>query len=251
MFGNLIESWKAKKAIHKLEKHPIYGAVLIQLRDVLNDTSKGLGASYSEEGKSALMFDVISDIERTLLQPNQVQVARMRCISFMLSASEFGVLLMQPPTGFKYISGELKSKIPELAKVDTKLEEFFYGIDPTPTSFDDMYSSLLVRFWILHLYMSSYNVVRMGLGDNHVNPSKDWYKVCYLSFCASQENRYRALLGMPSMIEGSCADLKAIMLETWINRAEEGHKELRLVWEKSWVDAFDEPSPFAAEGSFQ
>lgn len=244
MFGKLIEIWNARKAIKELERHPIYGTVLLQLRGTLNDTSNGLGKTYSDTGKQQLIQNVLADIEQVLAQPNPAQAARIRCIEFMLAASKFDVLILQPPTPFKYISGELKPKIPELAKLDKELEEYFYGLDPSPTSFVDMWDAVLMRYWIMHLYMCCYNTVRIAHDDYHTDPQKDWFKVTYISFCVWHENMYRGLLGMPSLIEGNMADLKAIAFSTWINRAQEGHKELRLAWEKSWEDSFCEPNPF-------
>lgn len=138
MFGKLIENWKVKKVVKDLEQYPIYGLVLKLFRETLSDTSNGLGKNYSEDGKPELMQKVLADIEQVLAQPNPVQAVRMRTIEFMLLAAKFDVLVMQPPTPFKYLLGEFKPKIPELAKLDKELEEYFYGLDPTPISFDDM-----------------------------------------------------------------------------------------------------------------
>jgi hypothetical protein len=244
MFGKLIDDWKARNSASELEKHPIFGPVLNQLRDSLNDKTQGIGKHFSDEGKQKIILECVDDIGNVLEQPNQIQVCRLRAMEFMLLSSKFDVLIMQPPTTNGLLSGELKQRIPELAKVDKELEEYFFGLDNTPTTFDEMWDAVLMRYWVMHLYMNAYNIVRYKLGDMHTNPTKDWFRVCYLSFCIWQENTYRHELNLPPLIEGDSADLKGIMFSSWINRAQEGCKELRLAWEKSWEDCFKEPSPF-------
>ena len=244
MFGKLIEGWKARKAVQELEKHPVYGVVLLSLRETLSDTSQGIGKYWSQEGKEGLIRDVLQDIERSLSQPNPTQAVRMRAIDFMLEAAQFDVLIMQPPTNNPELSGELKAHIPELAKLDPLLEKFFYNLDSGPTDFNGMWDAILMRYWLRHLYMNAYNMVRCSVDDWYKDRTKDWFRPCYTSFCIWLEDGYRQKLGLPSMIQGEQADMKSIMYSTWMNRAEEGHKELRLVWEKSWQDVFHAPSQF-------
>lgn len=244
MLQNLLNSWKARRAASHLERHPIFGRVTRYAREILNDTTKGLGQHWSESGKQELLLNLLSDLKKVLAQPNPAQAVRMRTLEFMLLAAQFDVLVMQPPTPFPGLSGKLKSHIPDLAKKDQDLEEFFYGFNPTPETFNDMWDAVLFRYWVLHLNMNAYNQARIALGDWHEDSKKDWFRPCYTSLCVWQENRYRTLLGLPSAISGHDFDLKAIMHSTWMNRAEEGHRELRLVWEKSWEEAFSEPSPY-------
>jgi hypothetical protein len=241
---NLIGSWKGRRAAKQLERNPIYGPIVRYARAVLNDRSQGIGKVWSEDGKRKLLEGLLADVAQVLAEPNPAQAVRMRAIEFMLIAAQFDVLIMQPPTPFKGLSGELKPRIPELAKKDKELEEFFYGIDPAPTTFDGMWDSVLMRYWAMNLNLNSYNQARVALGDWHDDRKKDWFRPCYTSLCIWQENTYRRQLGLPSVIGGDLEDLKAIMHSTWINRAKEGHKELRLVWEKSWEEAFKEPSPY-------
>jgi hypothetical protein len=245
VFKKLADAWRARVLVKQVEKHPVSGLVLSHLRNVLNDRSQGLGQHWSEEGKQKLVGDLLADIDQQLLQPDPTLAVRMRTIEFMLLASSFDVLVMQHPSKFSGISGELKLHIPKLATLNTDLREFFYSMDPTPTEFNDMWDAVLLRYWVLHLYMSSYQVARVALGDYHSDATKDWFRPCYMSFCIWHENTYRQELGLPSVVAGDQPDLRAIMHSTWMNRAQEGHKELRLVWEDSWIEIFHEPSPFA------
>lgn len=244
MFKNLINAYRARKDIKKLEAHPIYGAVLMTLRERLNDTSQGIGKHWSEEAKPRVISDILKDIDQRLAQPNPVQAVRMRLIELTLMTAGFEVLLMEKPPPFEGISGELKEHIPLLAKLNSELGKFFYSLDGTMTKFNDQWDACLAGYWIQHLYMSAYNIVRAGLNDYHRDQKKDWFKACYLSFCIWQEQKYRTDLGLPTVIPGTTPEMRARAHCSWIDRAEEGHTELRFVWEKSWQVAFNEPSPF-------
>jgi len=253
MFNKLIEIWKTREAIKETKANPILGAVLVHLRDVFNDKSKGLGKYWSEDGKARLTNQILTDIQEALSQPNPVQATRMRILALMLETAKFQVLVIPPSpesdsTGirdYEGVTGELKASIPELVKEDDELEEFFYGLDETPTTPSDMWDVVLRRYWVLHLYMNTYNLVRIALDDWHKEEKKDWFLPCYISMCIWQEDQYRKKLGMPSAISGDHPDWKALMHSTWKNRLEEGDKEVRLAWEKSWTDVFNEPSPYS------
>ncbi|MFM0007621.1 hypothetical protein PQR57_42615 [Paraburkholderia dipogonis] len=150
---------------------------------------------------------------------------------------------MQPPTPFEGISGELKPKIPELARTDKELGDFFYGLDKPVKSFDEMWDAVSMRYWVMNLYVNAYNTVRCALGDYHADKTKDWLRPCYTSFCIWHENTYRTGLSLPSAIPGGAGELRALMHSSWMNRAQEGRQHLRLAWEQSWEECFNERSP--------
>src|SRR5258706_6713685 len=191
MLSELLESWKARRSIKELERHPIYKLVLLYVRSVFNDKSQGIDQHWSEDGKRKLVITLIEDLQRVLALPNPAQAIRMRAIEFMLIAAQFDVLIMQPPGPFKGLSGELKSHIATLGKKNKYLEEFFYGINPTPTTFDEFWDAALSRYWATHLYMNAYNQARLALGDYNADKSKDWFLPCYTSLCIWQESIYR------------------------------------------------------------
>jgi len=245
LIANLVQGWRGKRAVEVIARHPVLGTALSYVRDTLNDTTQGIGKHWSDKGKQKLLAQVVGDVEKCLNQPNPVQVVRMRTIEFMLLAAQFDVLIMQTPTKHKWLSGELKQYIPELAKSDATLREFFGEQEEPPTDFNSMWDLVLMRYWVLNLHMSAFNQARFALDDGSKDPTKDWFRPCYYSLCIWQENTYRTELGMPLSIDGAQADLKSTMLSTWIQRADEGHKLLRHEWENSWEDTFKEPSPFA------
>ncbi|MGY6125392.1 hypothetical protein ACW9YV_07835 [Paraburkholderia strydomiana] len=245
MLSKIVERLKVNKLVKAIERDPLRGPALTLLRDVLNDKRQGLAKNFSEEGKQRLTAECLTDIDNVLAQSNPVQAVRMRTIEFMLLSAKFDVLVMQPPTIFQGLSGELKPRIPDLARSDKELGDFFYGLDEPMDSFDKMWDAVLMRYWVMNLYVNAYNTVRCALGDYQADKTKDWLRPCYISFCIWHENTYRTSLALPSVISGENCDMRALMHSTWMNRAEEGEKFLRRSWEQSWEECFGEQSPYA------
>ncbi|WP_175836174.1 hypothetical protein [Burkholderia multivorans] len=245
MFKRIAEGWKARQIAKAIDGHPVLGKVLSHLRDVLNDTSQGLGKHFSEAGKEHLVTECLADIDRQLSQPNPALAVRMRLLEFMILSAQFDVLVMQPPTPFEGLSGELRPHIPTLKESDKDLREFFYGLDSPVTSPDDMWDAVLFRYWVMNLYVNAYNIARIVLQDFHTDKTKDWLRPCYISLCIWQENSYRQCLGLPAVIPGDDPAIRAIGHSVWMNLAQQGHQHLRLEWENAWEDMFKEPSPYA------
>jgi hypothetical protein len=252
MFGKLIETWQARKAVKLIENHPILGEALRYLRNAANDTSQGFGKYYSDDGKAQIVTRIIDEMQQLLAGPNPAQAIRMRTCEFMLITAETQVLVIDPPpapdvTGlrnFEGITGELQARIPELTKANEGLEKFFYSLSNEPKSFQDYLDVIEYRYFSMHLSMSAYNKARIALGDKHANVKRDWFRPAFTSFCIWQENTYREELSMPRAISGDDADLKALLHSTWMNRLQEGIPDPRLAWEKSWEKTFKGPSPY-------
>lgn len=247
MFAKLFGSSKSRSVgTTALERPPALTIVLDHVRSVLNDRSQGLGRHWSDDGKAKLATDILSDAQAVLESADPLQATRTRILELMLMCARFDVLVMEPPTRFAGLSGDLKARIPELAERDKDLEEYFYGLNPTPTSFDAMWNAVLVRYWVIHIGMNAFNFMRAPLGDWNSDPNKDWFAPCYTSLCIWQEHLYRQELGLPTVVpgDGGGLSLRAVMHSTWIQRVQEGHRQPRLVWEKSWTEAFEEPSPY-------
>lgn len=244
MFTSIANFFGAKKATQQVEKYGLINFVENNQRDLLNNPEFGI-SKWTQQGKEELLQKCLADVQQELNKPDPKQAVRMRCFSIFIEAARYDVLVQQPPTGCKYLLGELKEFIPELAIKDSDLSNFFYSFEKSPSTFDEMWDLVITRYWILYFHQSAFNIVRFKLGDMHTDPTKDWFRVAYQSLCIYQEYQYRKILGLSSNIDGSNADLKSIIYSTWINRAEEGHQNLRKVWEESWVDCFKNASPYS------
>jgi hypothetical protein len=243
MFDRFRATWQLLKTGTAVKpKSPLESAVQYA-RSVLDDKSQGLGKEWSKEGKEKLLSDLISDIRNVLATPNPVQAVQMRMIEFALMTAKFDVLVMQNPTSFRGVSGELKSHISALASVDDELRQLFS--DTAASSEEQMWDAVLARYWVMHLYMSTYNIIRINLHDHPDDPARDWLKPCYRSLCAWQEYNYREDLSLPTILEGNNADIKHLAYFGWIRLAEEGHKDLLTEWEKLWVSTCHEPSSYS------
>ena len=230
-----------KKSINSREGDLILGAALITMRELANDHSVGVGKCYDEEQKDKLIFDCLVDIEKTLFEKNKIKAVRLRLMNLMLSCAEMDVLLMKPPTMHKFLSGALEEKIVDLFNANESLQKDLQPGLPTQFTFEDLKNEIMHRHILCHFYMSAYNTVRISLKDFVDDPKKDWFRVCYISFCIWQEDVYRRDLNMPLLVENPS---QTIALSGWASIATEDTDDLRESFETRWKICFNEHSPF-------
>lgn len=242
MFDAIINYWKVHRARSAIMQHPVLGLAARHMTEMLSDTTGGIGKYFSEEGKNKIYTDMLVEIDQLLVQPDPLKAIRMRTMDFMLLASKYDVLQVRGQTTIKEVSGELYKYIPQLVKADKELEDLlcaYSADDGTPEKIGDV---VYCNYYVNHFRMSAYNAARQGLRDVHFDDRKDWFVACYMSFCIWQENRYRTLLTLPSLIAEDPTTLKSIAYSSaWIKCVEDGHKVLRAAFEKTWESAFQEP----------
>lgn len=250
MLSKLSQRRKAKKAAKALEKHPVLGAVLKHLRTSL--AAQPLGDDKSEAGQLTLCMNILRDVEQSINVAEPIQETRLRAFHMMNETAMLAVLIIPPPpatdnSGLRHydgVSGELKDYIPRLADAENELRDFFRRMKPTPVTRDTMVAAITTRHDIRNLVLSSYNIARCKLGDYKKDPTRDWFKPCYISQCIHKEHVYRQKLGLPPSILGKYADLRALTHSSWSLRIQDGVKDLRGEWEKTWNETFHEPSPY-------
>lgn len=224
-------------------RHPVLGLVARHMTDMLCDKTDGVGKHFSEKGKNEIYTNMLVEIDQLLVKPDPLMAIRIRTMDFMLLVAKFDVLYVRGQTTIKEVSGELYKYTPQLAKLDKQLEEAFYSYGADDGNSEKMDAAVYFNYFVNHFRMSAYNAARQGLRDVHCDARKDWFVACYMSFCIWQENQYRKLLGLPSLIADDPFTLKSIAYGTiWGTCVEEGHKELRFAFEKTWESAFHEPS---------
>jgi hypothetical protein len=259
MFKRWSDALKSKRAVSAVENDPVRGPALRYMREVLNDRTQGVGKYWSEEGKPGLIADVLADIDTALSNPEGRELAvRMRTIEHILGCADFQVLVIEPapaddPTGLRAvegITGALKAHLPAIVEQDDSLrayvESFRNRSDDAEQAGEQtpLWDIVLMRYFVLHFYMSTFNCVRVQLGDYNRDRKRDWFKPALTSSCIFAEANYRKRLGLSSALPQADADMRLLMHSTWANRAQEGHADLRSAWSESWRDVFDEPSPF-------
>ena len=254
MFRTLVGSYKEIRTLKKITGHPVLGPVFHDLRETLNDTSKGLGKYASVDDKTSLYDKVLTQVQGAIALPDPTRGVRLKLIEIMMQTAAYQVLVIPPRPeldesglrSFEGITGELKSRIPELAEKDDHLKELFYSLDNTAKDIKDMVDAILLQYWTSSLYLSAFHVARCALKDYHNDPYQDWYRPCFISQCIWMESNYRNTLGLPSALCGSLPEIRALLHASWFKLIEGGVQELRLAWEESWTAAFHEPSPYGA-----
>jgi hypothetical protein len=247
LFKSIATYWNPQKKSEGIEKHPIYGPVLSSSIKLLSNSEFGLSRHWSENGKTELLNNVISDIQEQFQKPNPRRALRTRCLECFIEAARFDVLIMKPPTQHRHLSGQMGNYIAELQTKDQYLQEFLDSFTNRPTELNDVHDYILNKYWILYFHINALNIARSLGGDCPQDPKSDWFGVSYLSLCIWTEDRYRNTLGLPSSIDGENSFWKSLAHSEWVQVLEEDQENPRQIWEQRWWDKFAEPSPFSGD----
>jgi hypothetical protein len=252
MFRKLVGLYREAQVLKGVKEHPVLGPVFHHVRDVLADNTKGVGKYWTDDSKNSLLNKILAEVRVSLTHANPKYCVRRKTFDFMCETATCQVLVVPPKpeadeSGLRSqegITGELKARIPELVERDNQLGELFSCLDEPVTTFDEMFNVVLLRYCVSHLWLGAFHVARCALKDYHDDPSKDWYRPCFVSQCICRESSYRKALGLSSALSGSLPDIRALMHSHWLDLIESGVQELRLEWENSWTATFHEPSPY-------
>lgn len=243
--------WRDTRRTAKLiHDNPILGATLDSAAKTLNDKSAGLGKYLSDSEKANLLERVAKETLLIISSDNPVQAARLKLGDWVCNTALLEVLVLDENTGWKFllsvkgISGELKSHLLELSKVNEDLSKLVFHMKGAVTQ-DHLRDVLMFRYWESHLFMQAFNVVRLRLGDMSLSKATDWFKPFFISMCIFAESIYRDELGLPSAFDGK-ERVSPLAHSTWMNLIEKGEKELRWAWERQWESDFHlGASPYA------
>jgi hypothetical protein len=216
---------------------------------VVNEQSEEL-SEITGANKRRLCEDILSDVAESLAQPEPILAVRRRLTNYATLTAYDDVLARTPrQSEFRGITGLLRSRLPELARINPRLREFLSqgpgGLDGA----DQMAELLRARGIVFNLWTRAYNVARIELGDWDNDKSRDWYgpyRIARSIFC---EYAYRRELGMAPNIpsadrpgDGAAefaayGDFDKVVLE--------GHEHPRPVWESRWESLLHYPCPLA------
>lgn len=237
---------------------PIYGAAVDLLNSVLDNPDEPFFSKISAEEREELRSGFLASVRNALATENPVATVRNRFGNLICMVANFNVIIA---TGeylmFEGISGELRSRVSEIAEKDEALKEYFNGLTIPPNTPTEMIQELTNCVYVRNLQMTTYGAVRIALGDYDEDRTKDWARPFIISQQIFMEWNYRKSLGMPSNIPGDDKDApfdyerpfepsfyKALMHSRWPEIISAGHKHPRLIWEQEWESMIGEPSPF-------
>jgi hypothetical protein len=236
----------------------VYETAVELLNLVLDNPTEPFFSELPVEVREELRSNTLEGVRHTLAKENTVEAVRNAWGNLIILVSNFNVLIaVGEYVMFDGISGELRSRIPELAEKDDDLKAYFEGLEKPPSTPRQMLEEIANCVFVRNLQLQTYDAMRIFLGDYDKDRKKDWLRPFLVSQQIFIEWSYRKKLGMPSNITGDDKDTpfnherpfetsfyKAIMHSRWPEILEAGHKNPRLVWEKEWEAQFGEPSPF-------
>jgi len=242
MLGKIINKARTKYAVHRLNKMPTiqYGSKAIDTYWTGNhEIIKDFSVEFIEERGEYLMGEVI----KIATSSDPKMVNREKLTNHVISYAQLQVLVIPPPpaedqTGLRGqpgITGELKSRLLDLAQKDKTLREFMHGYD-TPRTWDDVWNPVLLEYRWRNACINVFNQVRLAFDDVNFEKEKDWFKPFVAAMCASQEHHYRMSIGMPPSLPYSedemGATMYAVAMSTFSYRVMEGIRYPDIEWKK-------------------
>ncbi len=235
-----------------------YGTAVELLNLVLDNPTEPFFSDLPAEDRERLRIKILEQVRHNLAKENTVAAVRNAWAHLVILVSNFNVLIAEGEyVMFEGISGELQSRIPELAEKDDDLKKYFEGLEKPPSTPRQMLEEIGNCVFVRNLQLQTYDAMRIFLGDYDKDRKKDWLRPFLVSQQIFIEWSYRKTLGMPTNIPGDDKDApfnherpfepsfyKALMHSRWPEFLEAGHKNPRLVWEQEWEAQFGEPSPF-------
>jgi hypothetical protein len=214
---------------------------------VVNETSEEL-SEISTANKQRICDEIQRDVLENVGRPEPVLAVRRRLTNYATLAVRDEVLTLTPAeTVVLGISGNLRPRIPDLAKRIPAIGEFLGKRAAEPATVGQMADLLRARGIVFNLWARAYNVARMELGDWDRDRARDWFAPYKVVQAIISEYNYRKELGMPSNIPSPYALTEGsgelVVYAEFHKLVLEGHALPRLAWEERWESVLKYPSP--------
>lgn len=156
---------------------------------------------------------MMADCLKVLASTEPIKVNRQLLADSVLLCAKFQVLLIPPVPekdgtglrGYLGMTGELKSKIMEIIKIDKEFESF-----PENLNLEKAWNQVQYAYRRAWAYMNIFEGLRHEYDDINPEQSKDWFRPFFASQCAYSESNFRQELGMEVVMDkenGSGASL--------------------------------------------
>lgn len=238
----------AGMAPSEIEAHPVFGQVRRFLGFIVGEPSEEL-SFMAGPNKERVCAEILADVMENVASPEPVVAVRRRLTNYADLTAQDEVLVTAPGEGsFPGITGELRARVPELARSNPVLRAFLAprGAAPEPAR---MVELLRARGALFSLWMRAYNVVRIQLGDWDMDKRRDWFGPYRIAQALHREFAYRRELEMPPNLASPDAltgGIGEFMLYGEFEKVVlEGHRDPRAAWEARWESVLHYPSPLA------
>jgi len=200
--------------------------------------------SVSQKEKDDLRQFVINEINSAFESSDPVAECRLRLVNVAIELGHVMVLSCTPDYAlFSGISGELRDRVSELAKINDGVRVVLDDLGVLTASQAEMVSALNSKAHFLNLPLNAFNAARIEMGDWNPNQAKDWFKPLCIAYQIHIEDAFRSELGMPSILAGQT---EAMVFSGFASVVLEGHRDPRAEWERRWINIYNKPSPFHA-----
>jgi len=218
MLGKLFDKVASGYAIRRLNESPTIKrakAVIDEYWDGRNEISKDFSQKTIDEERAFLMEEAIA----IATSSSSVLTNRQKLANSVVELATYQVLVLEPaptpdPTrlrGNRGITGELRSRLVELAEKEKFLREFMHAYPPV-TSWDDVWNPVLLRYRVTWARARLHEELRYVLDDTNPTQENDWYAPFLVATCAYQEAQFRKAIGMPSALADD--EMSAFVEET-------------------------------------
>ena len=238
MFGWLIDKIKTSIAIHRLHRLPAIQCGRRAIEDYWT-TNQEVTKDFSKELVKRQAAAMMTEVIRIALSPDPRMANRERLSLCVIEYAQFQVLVLGPspepdPTGLRGqpgITGELKGRLLDLARADTRLKEFLHPL-PTLENWDDVWNPVFLRYRLCWAWTHVFADLRRAFQDVNPAEDKDWFNPYVAAMCAWEEHQYRESLGMPPVLDDTdlSAGWTALKMSFFMNLVMDGVQYPDLEW---------------------
>lgn len=181
-------------------------ALAVELINRFWVNNKAANEHHSKAMVKNVAEKMMEDCRKVLSGPDPIMVNRQLLAESVLRCAKLQVLLISPVpepdgTGLRGhlgMTGELKSRILDIVKIDKEFESFPANINLAKAGNQIQFAYR--RAWA---YMNVFEGLRHEYDDINPEQSKDWFRPFFASQCAFSESKYREELGMPNVLDKS------------------------------------------------
>lgn len=184
---------------------------------------------------------MMEDCRKIFSSPDPISVNRQLLADSVLRCAKLQVLVIsaQPEPdasglrGHLGITGELKSRILDIIKIDEEFDNFPKELDSEKALNQIQYAYR--RAWA---YMNLFERIRHEYDDIHPEQSEDWFRPFFASQCAYSENKYRVELGMQNVLDSTNKEgvSLGVMYGSFKDSVLKGDKFPDLSWEAKYPE---------------
>ncbi|GEM_PF-4514951 len=212
----IIIDWWQKRRANKFIKFflstPIGYGVSTSIWEALHTDKTYLGKFLSQENKSILFNQIMSDICLISISDDPLMECRKYICNYIDILACFVVPTICPPPkddysnyrGMPGITGEIFNHIHELVIKDERLKKYIWSRDVPNKIKDDPdypYEAFLRVSSEAQLHINAANILRIHLNDYKPEPERDWLHKYIEIECALYEDKYRKLLGLNDVLK--------------------------------------------------